>query len=56
MNVLYFILTAILASGATYIAPKLVINYRRKKRAKKQHLNELIAREVERQIKLIIND
>lgn len=56
MSILYFILTAILASGATYIAPKLKTRYRRYNRRKKQHLNELIRAEVERQLKMIVND
>jgi hypothetical protein len=56
MSTFYFILTAILSSIATYITPTLVLRYRRYKRAKKQQLNELIALEVERQLKQIVND
>lgn len=56
MIILYCILTAIIASVATFYAPKLVLRYRRFKRGKKQKLNELIRAEVERQIKEIIND
>ena len=59
MNTLYFIslvITASLSVLTTLIAPILVTRYKRYKRAKKQKLNELIAIEVERQIKQIIND
>ena len=59
MSTLYFIslvITAGLSVLITLIAPKLVINYKRRKRAKKQHLNELIRAEVEQQLKMIIND
>ena len=54
--ILYFILTAIIASVATIIAPKLVARIKRFKTHKRQKLNELIRAEVERQIKQIIND
>ncbi len=50
MIILYCIVTAIIASVATIIAPKLVLYYRRFKTRKKQKLNELIRAEVERQL------
>ena len=56
MIILYCILTAIIASVATIIAPKLVARIKRFKTHKQRKLNELIRAEVERQIKQIIND
>lgn len=56
MSALQFIITAVLASVATFYAPKLALRYRQYKRGKKQKLNELIRAEVERQIKAIVND
>ena len=54
--ILYFILTATLASVVTFYAPALVARYRQFKTRKRQKLNELIRAEVERQLKDIIND
>jgi hypothetical protein len=59
MNTFYFIslvITAGLSVLITLIAPTLVLRYKQRKRAKKQKLNELIAKEVERQLKQIVND
>lgn len=56
MPAFQFIITAVLASVATFYAPKLAHRYRQYRRGKKQKLNELIRAEVERQIKDIIND
>lgn len=56
MIILYYILTAIIASVATFHAPKLIARIKRYKTRKQQKLNELIRAEVERQIKQIIND
>jgi hypothetical protein len=59
MNTFYIIslvITAGLSVFTTLIAPILVTRYKRYKRAKKQKLNELIAIEVERQLKQIVND
>jgi hypothetical protein len=54
--ILYFILTATLASVATFYAPILVACIKRFKTRKQRKLNELIRAEVERQLKDIIND
>jgi cellobiose-specific phosphotransferase system component IIB len=59
MSTFYFIslvITAGLSVLITLIAPQIKMRYTRIKRAKKQKLNELIAQEVERQIKQIVND
>jgi len=59
MNTFYFISLVIIAglsSYITFIAPKIQRAYKQRRRAKKQKLNELIAQEVERQLKQIIND
>jgi len=59
MNTLYFIslvITAGLSVFTTLAIPHLKRYYRQYNRAKKQRLNELIAIEVERQLKQILND
>jgi hypothetical protein len=59
MSTFYFIslvITAGLSVLITLIAPQVKRAYKQRKRAKKQQLNELIALEVERQIKQIVND
>ena len=56
MNISLFILTAVLSSIITIIAPTLVARYRQYKTAKQQHLTSLIATEVAKQLKDIIND
>jgi hypothetical protein len=59
MSTFYFIslvITAGLSVLITLIAPQVKRAYKQRKRAKKQQLNELIAQEVERQIKQIVND
>ncbi len=59
MSTFYFIslvITAGLSVLITLIAPHIKRAYKQRKRAKKQKLNELIAQEVERQIKQIVND
>jgi hypothetical protein len=59
MSTFYFIslvITAGLSVLITLIAPQIKRAYKQRKRAKKQQLNELIALEVERQIKQIVND
>ena len=56
MNILYFILTAILASITTLIAPSIVLRIRRLKTHKQRKLTAQIRAEVERQLKLIINE
>ena len=59
MSSFYFIslvITAGLSVYITLITPTLKRRYRQHIRAKKQKLNELIAAEVERQLKQIIND
>ena len=57
MSTFYFIslvITAGLSVLITLIAPQVKRAYKQRKRAKKQQLNELIALEVERQIKQIV--
>jgi hypothetical protein len=59
MSTFYFIslvITAGLSVLITLIAPQVKRAYKQRKRAKKQQLNELIALEVERQLKQIVND
>jgi hypothetical protein len=59
MSTFYFIslvITAGLSVLITLIAPQIKRAYKQRKRAKKQQLNELIALEVERQLKQIVND
>ena len=59
MNTLYFIsmvITASLSVFTTLAVPTIKRKYRQYNRAKKQRLNELIAIEVERQLKQILND
>ena len=56
MNISLFILTAVLSSIITIIAPTLVARIRQYKTAKQQHLTSLIATEVAKQLKDIIND
>ena len=56
MNISLFILTAVLSSIITIIAPTLVARIRQYKTAKQQHLTSLIATEVDKQLKDIIND
>ena len=56
MIIYYFILTAVSSSVITIIAPHIVARYRHYKTAKQQHLTSLIATEVAKQLKDIIND
>ena len=56
MIIYYFILTAVSSSIITLIAPHIVTRYRQYKTAKQQHLTSLIATEVAKQLKDIIND
>ena len=56
MNISLFILTAVLSSIATIIAPHIVAHYRHLKTRKQQQLRTLIATEVAKQLKDIIND
>ena len=56
MIIYYFILTAVSSSVITIIAPHIVARYRHYKTAKQQQLTRLIRKEVERQLKDIIND
>jgi len=50
------VITASLSVFTTLAVPHLKRYYRQYNRAKKQRLNELIAIEVERQLKQILND
>ena len=56
MIIYYFILTAVSSSVITLIAPYIVARYRRLKTRKQQQLRTLIATEVSKQLKDIIND
>lgn len=56
MTLLYYILTAILASVTTLSAPTLVAYYLRFKTRKQRKLTSLIATEVSKQLKDILND
>ena len=56
MTLVYCIITALITLSATFIAPHIIAYYRRLKTAKQQHLTSLIANEVAKQLKDIIND
>jgi len=56
MNISLFILTAVLSSITTIIAPTLVARIRQYKTHKQRKLTRLIREEVEQQLKQIIND
>jgi hypothetical protein len=56
MNTSLFILTAVLSSIATIIAPHIVLRIRQYKTHKQRKLTRLIREEVEKQLKDIIND
>jgi hypothetical protein len=56
MTILYYILTVIASSIATLIVPDMVVRYRHSKTRKQQQLQALIATEVAKQLKDIIND
>ena len=56
MTILSYILTVIISSIATLIVPDMVVRYRRYKTRKQQHLQALIATEIAKQLKDIIND
>ena len=56
MNTSLFILTAVLSSITTIIAPVLVARIRQYKTHKERKLTRMIRAEVEQQLKNIIND
>ena len=56
MNISLFILTAVLSSIITIIAPTLVARIRQYKTHKQHKLTRLIRAEVEKQLKDIVND
>jgi len=56
MIILYCIISALVTLSATFIAPHIVEHYRRYKTRKQQHLQALVATEVAKQLKDIIND
>ena len=56
MTLVYYILTVITSSIATLIVPDMVARYRRYKTRKQQHLQALVATEVAKQLKDILND
>ena len=56
MTLVYCIITALITLSATFIAPHIIAYYRRLKTAKQQHLTSLIATEVSKQLKDIINE
>ena len=56
MTLVYCIITALITLSATFIAPHIIAYYRRLKTAKQQHLTSLIATEVAKQLKDILND
>ena len=56
MTLVYYILTVITSSIATLIIPDMVVRYRHYKTRKQQQLRTLIATEVAKQLKDIIND
>ena len=56
MTLVYCIISALITLSATFIAPRIVAHIRRYKTRKQQHLTSLIATEVAKQLKDIIND
>jgi hypothetical protein len=56
MNTSLFILTAVLSSIITLIAPTLVLRIRQYKTRKERKLTRMIRAEVEKQLKEIVND
>jgi hypothetical protein len=56
MTILYCIISALITLSATFIAPHIVSLYRRLKTRKQQHLQALVAAEVAKQLKDILND
>jgi hypothetical protein len=55
MIILYFILTAILSSIATIIAPKLVVRYRQLKTRKEQRERNMRAK-IRKEVDLYLNE
>jgi len=56
MTLVYCIITAVLSSVITIIAPHIVAHYRRLKTRKQQQLRTLIATEIAKQLKDIISE